>query len=160
MTSFRGAANRRGTRRQILGPVPAPAKKKPPQIGVALMTVHEQCLFFGNERQQTDKSSTQNGTPHSSLIQSCRPCASARENPALAVNQRSQCLQVLVVHVHRTRNHTVPRKLTAHLFLFQTSTTFAEFLQICAGNCCHEATYTCENITADFGPVKFSGVGP
>lgn len=123
------------------------------------MTVCESLLFFSNERQQTDESSTQNGTSHRSLIQSGCSCATARKNPAFTVNQRSQCLQVLVVHIYGTRNDTIPRKLAAHLLLFQTSATFTEFLQICAGNCCHETTYTCENVTADSGPVKFSGIG-
>jgi hypothetical protein len=157
MTSLLGPANRMV---QLSHEAEVPhGKKKATPGGVALKPVfYERHLFFGDERQQADKSSPKNRISHSSLIQGRCPSASAWKNSAFTVNQRSQCLQVLVVHIHWTRNHAVPRKLAAHLLLFQTSAAFSEFLQICTGNCCHETTYTCENDTADYGPVKLGGV--
>lgn len=98
-------------------------------------------LFFGHEWQQPDEACAKNGLANGSLEQGRRSSSTARQNAAFAVDQRSEGLQVLVVHVHWTWHYTTASELAAHLFLLQTSTTLTELLQICARNCCHETTY-------------------
>lgn len=124
-----------------------PGRPALPQPAAAMIE-----LLFRNEWQQPDESRSQNGLPHSSLKQSCRTSPATRQNASFTVNQRPQCLQVLVIHIDRTWNYTTSCELAAHFLLLQPCTTFAKLLQICSGNCCHEKTYyllKTENLRAE-----------
>jgi hypothetical protein len=61
-------------------------------------------LFFSHEWQQTNEAGSQNGCSDGSLIQSGRAGAATRQNAAFAVDQSSERLQILVVHIDWTRN--------------------------------------------------------
>ncbi len=95
-------------------------------------------LLFGDVWKKTDEASSENRLTNRSLIKSRSAGSATRHDATFTVNQIAQCSQVFVVHVHWTWNFTVDAELTAHLLFLETSTTFAELLQISAGNCCHE----------------------
>lgn len=109
---------------------------------VALSSQKANILLFCHKRQQTNEPSPQDSGSNGTLIQSSGACSASWKNTTFAINQISQGLQILVVHIHWTRYFTMPSKHAAHLFLFQTSAAFTKFLQICAGNCCHVTTYS------------------
>lgn len=99
-------------------------------------------LFFCDERQQADESCPKNCGPNGALIQRGCTGSSSWQNPPFTINQVSKGLEILVVHIHRTRDFTMSRKHAAHLLLLETSTTFTELLQVSARNCCHGAGCT------------------
>ncbi len=95
---------------------------------VAFNSQMAKMLFFCHERQQTDEPSPQDSGSNSTLIQSSGACSASWKNTTFAINQISQGLQILVVHIDWTWYFTMPSKHAAHLFLFQTSTAFTKFL--------------------------------
>lgn len=97
-----------------------------PQVALSSQTA--KMLLLCHERQQTDKPSPQDSGSDSTLIQSSGACSASWKNTTFAINQISQGLQILVVHIHWTWYFTMPSKHAAHLFLFQTSSAFTKFL--------------------------------
>jgi hypothetical protein len=128
------------------------AKKTSGKPLVFIIICKLQSLLFCNEWQQTNETSTQNSLTHGSLKQRRGSCPPTRKDTAFAVNQRSKCLQVFVVNIHRTWHNTTGCELAAHLLFLEPRTSFTKFLQICSGNCCHEKTYyllNTRNLRAD-----------
>ena len=71
---------------------------------VGVLMSSDRSLFFGHEWQQTDEAGSKHSRADRSLIKSRRSGSTARQNPSFAVDQSSQSLQILVVHINRTRN--------------------------------------------------------